>query len=127
MVTTDARVLGEIRQRLADMAGSASGRGEQVVAPLLILGTSERVGSNWVSDMLRPAAAQHNEPFRQQIGPRHPWSALNPQLTSDSGRFPAADSARRQGASGFLARALAGTRASDSAGPGHRVPRLPWS
>lgn len=36
-------------------------------------------------------------------------------------------SARRRGASGFLVRALAGTRTSDSAGPGHRVPPLPWS
>lgn len=81
---TDAPgVLGEIEQRLADMTGAARERGEQVLPPLLILGTSERVGSNWVSDMLRPAAAQHNEPFRQQIGPEHPLSALNPRGTAD--------------------------------------------
>jgi hypothetical protein len=41
----------------------------------------ERVGSNWVSDTLRPVTGQHNEPFRQQVSPVHPLSALNPGLS----------------------------------------------
>jgi hypothetical protein len=53
-----------------------------VLPPLLILGTFERVGSNWVSDMLRPVTGQHNEPFRQQIGADHPWSAVNPLFSN---------------------------------------------
>jgi len=71
-------VPGEIKVRLAALAEAARQEGTAVLPPLLILGTCERVGSNWVSDTLRPVAGQHNEPFRQQIGPDHPWSALNP-------------------------------------------------
>jgi hypothetical protein len=89
---TDATgVLDEIGQRLADIAGAAGQRGEQVLPPLLILGTSERVGSNWISDTLRPAAAQHNEPFRQQLGPGHPWSAVNPRLAPEESSLPGDD------------------------------------
>lgn len=70
----------EVEARLTAFIRTARERGEQVQAPLLILGTSERVGSNWVSDTLRPVLGQHNEPFRQQLGPDHPWSALNPRF-----------------------------------------------
>jgi hypothetical protein len=79
-------VATEVKARLAVITQAARLRGEQVLAPLLILGTSERVGSNWVSDTLRPVLGQHNEPFRQQLGPDHPWSALNPRF----GASPAA-------------------------------------
>jgi hypothetical protein len=72
-------VAAEVEARLAVIMQAARERGEQVLAPLLILGTSERIGSNWISDTLRPVLGQHNEPFRQQLGPDHPWSALNPQ------------------------------------------------
>jgi hypothetical protein len=77
---TDASsgVPGEIQARLTALAAAAGEGGMAVLPPLLILGTCERVGSNWVSDTLRPVAGQHNEPFRQQIGPDHPWSAANP-------------------------------------------------
>jgi hypothetical protein len=54
---------------------------EVVLPPLLLLGVMERVGSNWVSDTLRPVTGQHNEPFRQQLSPAHPLSALNPGLS----------------------------------------------
>lgn len=49
----------------------------------------ERVGSNWVSDTLRPVTGQHNEPFRQQVSAAHPMSALNPGISPDDavGRF----------------------------------------
>lgn len=62
--------------------------GRAVLPPLLLLGTMERVGSNWVSDTLRSAAAQHNEPFRQQVAPGHPLSALNPSVTSTAEAWP---------------------------------------
>src|ERR1700733_312597 len=41
-------VLGEIRARVAAMAGAARDRGTLMLPPLLLLGTSERVGSNWL-------------------------------------------------------------------------------
>ncbi|RMB87002.1 SUMF1/EgtB/PvdO family nonheme iron enzyme [Streptomyces shenzhenensis] len=43
-------------------------------APVLALGVFERVGSNWLSDSLRQAMPQHNEPFRQQLSREHPLS-----------------------------------------------------
>jgi Sulfatase-modifying factor enzyme 1 len=79
-VSTDASsgVPGEVQARLTALAEAGSEGGTAVLPPLLILGTCERVGSNWVSDTLRPVTGQHNEPFRQQIGADHPWSAANP-------------------------------------------------
>ena len=53
-----------------------------ILPPLLLLGVMERVGSNWVSDTLRPVTGQHNEPFRKQISPAHQLSALNPGIMS---------------------------------------------
>ncbi|MDQ1288261.1 MAG: hypothetical protein QG622_1826 [Actinomycetota bacterium] len=55
--------------------------------PLLVCGTAERVGSNWLSDTLRSRMAQHNEPLRQQLAASHPLSALNPTLAPPS-RLP---------------------------------------
>jgi hypothetical protein len=69
--------LKEIAARVAAMRES----GEDILPPLLLLGVMERVGSNWVSDTLRPVTGQHNEPFRQQVSPAHPLSALNPGLS----------------------------------------------
>jgi hypothetical protein len=74
-------IVAEIGARVDVMREQARDSGTTLLAPLLILGTSERVGSSWISDTLRPVLGQHNEPFRQQLGPGHPWSALNPQLT----------------------------------------------
>ena len=84
----DTRVLEQPRVRRSRvravvgcraMREAAQERGEVLLPPLLILGTSERVGSNWISDTLRPLLGQHNEPFRQQLGPGHPLSPLNPR------------------------------------------------
>ena len=77
---TDASsgVPGEVQARLTALAAASRRAGTAVQPPLLILGTCERVGSNWVSDTLRPVTGQHIEPFRQQIGADHPWSAANP-------------------------------------------------
>ncbi|GAA4895784.1 SUMF1/EgtB/PvdO family nonheme iron enzyme [Streptomonospora salina] len=47
--------------------------------PILVLGTSERVGSNWALDSLRHATIQHNEPVRQQLGRDH---RLSPMATA---------------------------------------------
>jgi hypothetical protein len=82
-VGTDASsgVPGEVQARLTALAEAAREGGTVLLPPLLILGTCERVGSNWVSDTLRPVTGQHNEPFRQQIGADHPWSAANPLLS----------------------------------------------
>ncbi|MGL5828946.1 MAG: hypothetical protein ACRC0L_05180 [Angustibacter sp.] len=52
--------------------------GRNAVPPLLALGISERVGSNWFSDTLRSVMAQHNEPLRQQLAAEHPLSPLHP-------------------------------------------------
>ncbi|TQN30336.1 sulfatase-modifying factor enzyme 1 [Haloactinospora alba] len=43
---------------------------------ILVLGTSERVGSNWVLDSLRHSTIQHNEHLRQQLGRQHPLAPL---------------------------------------------------
>jgi formylglycine-generating enzyme required for sulfatase activity len=64
------------------MRAAARQRGGALRPPLLLLGTSERVGSNWISDTLRSVLGQHNEPFRQQLGADHLLSPLNPDLVS---------------------------------------------
>src|ERR1700735_2266942 len=73
-------VLDEIDARLCITRGRAAEQGAVLRSPALALGVSERVGSNWLSDLLRVAMVQHNEPLRQQIGPGHPLSALNPSV-----------------------------------------------
>lgn len=71
-------VLDELDIRVNALRTLARAEGTEIFAPLLVLGTSERVGSNWLSDSLRPVMPQHNEPFRQQLGPDHPLSPVNP-------------------------------------------------
>jgi hypothetical protein len=70
-------VLEEITERVQAIRASAG----RVLPPALLLGVMERVGSNWVSDTLRPVTGQHNEPFRQQVSPAFPLSSLNPGLS----------------------------------------------
>ena len=82
-------VLDEIDQRLTQLRMQARAVGVTVLPPLLALGTSERVGSNWLSDTLRPVMPQHNEPFRQQLGAPHPLSPVNPYGVGDD-RVPRA-------------------------------------
>jgi hypothetical protein len=71
-------IQGEICAGVEAMRTAAGTTGVELRPPMLMLGTSERVGSNWLSDTLRPLASQHNEPFRQQLAPDHGLSALNP-------------------------------------------------
>lgn len=68
-------VLDEIARRLRDRQTMAAA---PLLAPLLVLGTSERVGSNWLSDTLGTWWQQHNEPLRQQLDATHPLSSTNP-------------------------------------------------
>ncbi|MFI6688007.1 SUMF1/EgtB/PvdO family nonheme iron enzyme [Streptomyces sp. NPDC050485] len=65
---------GTIASVVARMDRLAEQSGGPAVAPVLALGTFERVGSNWLCDSLREAMPQHNEPFRQQLGREHPLS-----------------------------------------------------
>lgn len=62
-----------IAAQVAGLHGPEAAR----MAPCLALGIFERVGSNWLSDSLRPVMPQHNEPFRQQLGREHPLSPCN--------------------------------------------------
>jgi hypothetical protein len=80
-----AGLLNEIAACLHGMRESARESDQELLPPLLILGTGERVGSNWISDTLRPIMGQHNEPFRQQLAPDHPLSPLNPHLPDPAG------------------------------------------
>lgn len=102
-------VTSEIAARVQTMRVAARQRGGDLIAPLLVLGTSERVGSNWISDTLRPVLGQHNEPFRQQLDASHPMSALNPQLASP-GRALALGSLGRHWLVTFAASKYATTR-----------------
>lgn len=52
---------------LATRVSALYGSAAEDMAPVLALGTFERVGSNWISDRLRVIMPQHNEPFRQQL------------------------------------------------------------
>lgn len=72
-----------VREEIAGRVRAMRETGDGILPPLLLLGVMERVGSNWVSDTLRPVTGQHNEPFRQQVGPAHPLSALNPGIIPD--------------------------------------------
>jgi len=78
-------VLDEIGARVTAARALAARRGLRLRSPVLALGVSERVGSNWLSDLLRAVMRQHNEPLRQQIGAAHPLSALNPAVADLAG------------------------------------------
>lgn len=52
--------------------------GGHVRPPLLVLGTSERVGSNWLADTLGANLNVLNEPLRQQLDASHPLAPLGP-------------------------------------------------
>ncbi|WP_433916914.1 SUMF1/EgtB/PvdO family nonheme iron enzyme [Streptomyces sp. NBC_01744] len=72
---------------MAELHGYRPGQVPPHTAPVLALGISERVGSNWLSDSLRSVMPQHNEPFRQQLGREHPLSprTRNPVGLEDAG------------------------------------------
>lgn len=73
-------LLDEIGARLGELRAISAQHRLSAHTPILALGIFERVGSNWFSDTLRASVTLHNEPFRQQLHPSHPFSALNPDL-----------------------------------------------
>jgi hypothetical protein len=73
----------DVRTYLERYRAAAAASGAPLRPPLLVLGTSERVGSNWLSDTLGLWWQQHNEPLRQQLGPAHPLSSANPNPVAD--------------------------------------------
>ena len=73
-------LLDEIGKRLGELRAVSARHGLSAHTPILAFGIFERVGSNWFSDTLRASVTLHNEPFRQQLHPTHPFSALNPDL-----------------------------------------------
>lgn len=79
-------VLSDGRTYLNRYRSGATVTGIRLLPPLLVLGTSERVGSNWLSDTLGVWWQQHNEPLRQQLDPTHPLSSTNPDPVVDLGR-----------------------------------------
>lgn len=56
--------------------------------PLLILGTFERTGSNWLLDTLNQHVHTHNEPFKQQLGKESVYSTLSSQIENIDERDP---------------------------------------
>ena len=80
----DSRGMPSVLEEIAGRIRAIRESGDVILPPLLLLGVMERVGSNWVSDTLRPVTGQHNEPFRQQLSPAHPLSALNQDLSLDA-------------------------------------------
>lgn len=69
-----------ITARIATADNKAKACGVTLRPPLLVLGISERVGSNWLADTVRSSLVSHVEPLRQQIASSHPLSALNPDV-----------------------------------------------
>jgi hypothetical protein len=94
--------LDEVKTELANIRGNVtkieqfcSKEGLPFKKPLLILGTFERVGSNWLLDTLNQHVHTHNEPFKQQLSEESEFSTMSPQLesiekplTSDKDPFP---------------------------------------
>jgi len=78
----------DLLEEIATRLHSQYAAGRAPMAPLLVLGTSERVGSNWLSDTLGTWWQQHNEPLRQQLDPTHPLSSANPDPVTDLAAVP---------------------------------------
>lgn len=76
----DEQLMEGVNVALEAMRTAARQQGLELHPPVLAMGISERVGSNWLSDTLRANMSQHNEPFRQQLNASHRLSSLNPNL-----------------------------------------------
>jgi hypothetical protein len=79
-------VLADIDARLRAAEDAADRAGAVLRAPVLALAVGERVGSNWLSDLLRAGLVVHNEPLRQQVGAGFPLSPLNPGVIDLAGQ-----------------------------------------
>jgi hypothetical protein len=78
----DHSLNGDIQSRVQDMVMLASEQGTSLNAPVLAMGISERVGSNWFLDAIGTSMSTCNEPYRQQLHDTHVLSALNPDMLS---------------------------------------------
>jgi len=67
-----------------NLTGKTDGR---LRAPVLALGSFERVGSNWFSSALAQEIATYNEPFRQQLHSSSPFSTLSAIPASGSAQY----------------------------------------
>ena len=56
--------LTKIRNNVVKIKKFCNQEGLSLKKPLLILGTFERVGSNWLLDTLNQHVHTHNEPFK---------------------------------------------------------------
>ncbi len=73
-VEQDSNLADEISARVDELRNNAALQGQNLIPPVLVLGVSERVGSNWFLDTLANSVHTHNEPFRQQLHGSHPLS-----------------------------------------------------
>jgi len=71
-------ILDDISQELERLRHAAAEDDIVLNTPVLALGISERVGSNWFLDTLAQSMQSHNEPFRQQLHGSHPLSTISP-------------------------------------------------
>lgn len=77
----------DARERVKKLRLASEQKGLELRPPILALGISERVGSNWFLDTVANSIQTHNEPFRQQLHGEHPFSTLS-QRPADISKFP---------------------------------------
>lgn len=75
-VTTSGRP--GVREEIAGRVQAIRESGDGILSPLLLLGVMERVGSNWVSDTLRPVTGQHKRAVPAAGQPRAPAVGAQP-------------------------------------------------
>lgn len=75
-VSPEATLSQEIATQVDLLRDFAGANGKEFCPPILALGISERVGSNWFLDTLSNTLHTHNEPFRQQLHATHPMSTI---------------------------------------------------
>ena len=76
----DKNELAQIRDNVARVEQFCNKEGLPFKKPLLVLGTFERVGSNWLLDTLNQHVHTHNKPFKQQLGENSVFSTMSPNL-----------------------------------------------
>lgn len=69
--------LGHLEERKKKLLFFAEKKDTNLLPPLLAMGISERVGSNWFLDTLTKYIHTYNEPFRQQLHSSQRFSSLN--------------------------------------------------
>ena len=72
--------LTKIRSNIKKIEQFCNKKGLSFLKPLLVLGTFERVGSNWLLDTLNQHVYTHNEHFKQQLGKESTYSTISSRL-----------------------------------------------